>query len=423
MFKLTKAQIEANRLLGSSAKHVLLFGGSRSGKTFLLVRALVIRALKAPRTRHIIFRLHLNHIRASIYQDTLPKVLSLCFPDLPVTWNTQEMSVKFHNGSMIMLGGLDDKQRVEKILGLEFSTIYFNESSQIPYQSVQVAMTRLAQKSSLTNKLYYDANPPSTSHWLYKLFIKHQNPVDNKEVKNPDAYVTMRINPQDNVENISSDYIETTLKSLSSREQERFLYGNWTSDNPGALWTRDVIDRSRLLNSKGFSYDRIVVGVDPAVSSNASSDLTGISVCGSLPTGHYHVLADLSLKGTVQDWGNAVVSAYHTFKADRVVAEVNQGGDLVENLIRQIDRNVPYKGVHATRGKAVRAEPISALYEQGRVHHIGALESLEEEMLSWNPSDTAVKSPDRVDALVWALTELIGAPAAGRFVIQGVERR
>jgi len=422
-FKKTAMQEKALHLLAQPAKHTLLVGGSRSGKTFALVYAIIIRALKEPRTRHAIFRLHNNHIRASVLNDTLPKVLQLCFPNLPVTINTVDMTVKLHNGSMIVMAGLDDKTRVERILGQEFSTIMFNEVSQIPYQSVQIAMTRLAQKSGLATRAYYDMNPTSTSHWAYKLFVNKQNPVNNKPLRNPDNYSYIQLNPSDNLDNIAPDYIENTLKSLSSREQERFLYGRWTSDNPNALWTRASIDRYRLMSNKGRAYDRIVVGVDPAVSNKENSDITGIVVVGVRTDGHYDVLGDYSTRGTVQVWGEAVIAAYHAHKADRIIGEVNQGGDLVEALLRNIDRGVPYKGVHATRGKAVRAEPISALYEQGKVHHTGVLDELEEELLSFNPKDPNQKSPDRMDALCWAITELMSGPQSGRFVIDGIERR
>ena len=163
-FKLTAKQSEAVKILAGAARYIMLFGGSRSGKTFLAVRALVIRASKV-KSRHCIPRLNFNHIKTSIWLDTLPKVFRTCFPDLPVTWNKTDYYVTLPNGSEIWCAGLDDEKRVEKILGKEYSTLYFNECSQIPYTSIQIALTRLAEKNDLTKKAYFDQNPPGKKHW------------------------------------------------------------------------------------------------------------------------------------------------------------------------------------------------------------------------------------------------------------------
>ncbi len=156
--------MEAVKILSSDARHIMLFGGSRSGKTFLAVRSLIIRASKE-KSRHAILRLNFNHIKTSIWLDTLPKVLKVSFPDLAVEWNKTDYYVTLPNGSEIWCAGLDDEKRVEKILGKEYSTLYFNECSQIPYKSIQVALTRLAEKNKLKKKAYYDQNPPGKKHW------------------------------------------------------------------------------------------------------------------------------------------------------------------------------------------------------------------------------------------------------------------
>lgn len=154
---------------------------------------------------------------------------------------------------------------------------------------------------------------------------------------------------------------------------------------------------------------RVVIGVDPAVTSGENADLTGIVVAGKGVDGNWYVLEDLSCRLTPEGWARRVVNAYHAFKADRIIAEVNNGGELVEAVIRTVDRNVSYKSIHASRGKRVRAEPISSLYEQGRVFHIKPLPELEDQMCNYVPDDYD-GSPDRVDALVWAMTELSGGP-------------
>jgi len=152
--------------------------------------------------------------------------------------------------------------------------------------------------------------------------------------------------------------------------------------------------------------ERIVVAIDPATTSGEDADETGIVVAGRGVDGDAYVLRDLSCRLSSNGWANRAINAYREFHADRIIAEVNNGGDLVADVIRVIDRNVSFKAVHASRGKVVRAEPISSLYEQKRVHHIGVFGELETQMCSFVP-DKLDGSPDRVDALVWALTDLM----------------
>ncbi|PYD77699.1 DNA packaging protein, partial [Komagataeibacter oboediens] len=224
--KLNPAQQEANRLLGSPATHILLRGGSRSGKTFLLIRALVIRAAKAPGTRHGIFRHRFNALKHSIIGDTFPKVMRLCFPDVPYNLNRTDWYVTLPNGSEILFHGLDSSDRTEKILGLEFATVYLNEASQIGYGARNMLLTRLAQKSDLRVKEYIDANPPTTSHWLYSLFERHVEPKSGEPLPDPADYATMQINPDSNRANLSPEYLKQ-LESLPEKERQRFLFGNY----------------------------------------------------------------------------------------------------------------------------------------------------------------------------------------------------
>lgn len=181
------------------------------------------------------------------------------------------------------------------------------------------------------------------------------------------------------------------------------------ADLPQALWSRAQIERDRLRHSAP-DMRRVIVAVDPAVSAKSGSDETGIIVAGLGTDGHGYVLADLSGKYTPLGWARAVVQAYYDFQADRVVAEVNQGGDLVESTLRSIDPDISYKAVRASRGKVTRAEPVAALDMQGRIHHAGVFARLEDQMCGFDPMQGG-DSPDRVDARVWAMTELLlGAP-------------
>ena len=188
------------------------------------------------------------------------------------------------------------------------------------------------------------------------------------------------------------------------------LSGEVLEDNPGALWNQTRIDELRVTEAPEMR--RIVVAIDPAVTSTDTSDETGIIVGGLGIDGHGYVLADLSKQTSPDHWARIAVMAYRTFQADRIVAEVNNGGELVEMVIRTVDANVSYSAVHASHGKYTRAEPVAALYEQGKIHHVGYHPELEDQQCDYDPNVTK-KSPDRMDALVWCFTNLMLEFGAG----------
>ena len=225
-----------------------------------------------------------------------------------------------------------------------------------------------------------------------------------KDLMKRDSTIVTRGSTFDNAENLSqSALVEMQARYAGTRLGQQELYGAVLDDNPGALWTRSSIEAARVTQIPPLM--RVVVGIDPAVTSGDDSDFTGIVAAGMSSDGHYYILADDTMKATPQEWATKAVSTFELHKADRIIAETNNGGDLVVHLFQQVNPSVPVKKVTATRGKAVRAEPIAALYEQGRVHHLGYFSELEDEMCEWQPG-VSLKSPDRMDALVWALTEL-----------------
>lgn len=436
--QLTAKQREANRLLAGPARNVMLRGGSRSGKTFILVRALVQRAINAPASRHVIFRFRFNHAKTSVWSDTLPKVLSLCFPALHVRFDKTDFYAELPNGSQIWIAGLDDKERVEKILGQEYATLYFNESSQIPWASVETAMSRLAQKgalapeiakatgrSHLALKAYFDCNPPSKLHWSYSLFRAKLKPGTKEALPDPDAYAEMRVNPADNAENLPAEYFDV-LASMSAAKRLRFEAGEWASEVSGALWALEDraapdgklmpgIDSQRIDIKDKPQMQRIVVAVDPSgTRGDGGGDDIGIVVAGLGVDGRGYVIEDGTCQMSPEGWGRRAVDLYHRHGADRIVGERNYGGDMVRFTVATADRRAAFKEVTASRGKVVRAEPVSALYEQGKVSHVGNFPDLEDQMCNFTPSGyVGEASPDRADALVWALTELMVQPVGG----------
>jgi phage terminase large subunit-like protein len=205
----------------------------------------------------------------------------------------------------------------------------------------------------------------------------------------------------------------------NTRQGRQELMGEMLLDVPGALWTRKMMEDARV-ESGPTAFRRIVVAIDPAGSSNKNSDETGIIVAGIDPTGIGYVLADLSGKYSPDAWARKAVSAYKGWRADRIVAEKNFGGDMVMSTIKAVDPAGPVKMVTATRGKMIRAEPVSAFYEQGRVKHLGNLSALEDQLCEWDPAENG-PSPDRLDALVWCLTELMSTRPPMRISQEALE--
>lgn len=427
-FKLTDKQQEAQAVLASDATHICLFGGSRSGKTFLLVRNIVMRALKAPNSRHAIFRFRFNAIKASIIMDTFPKVMANAYPGVPYELNKTDFFAQFANGSQLWFGGLDDKERTEKILGMEFVTIYYNEASQIPYSSIELSITRLAQKASqivdgmdgveLKPRCYYDLNPPSKAHWSYIKFIEKRDIETKKPLQHPEDYANFQINPVDNQQNLSKTYLDT-LKAMSARSKKRFLYGEFADATPGALFNFDDIEKWRMYDgSKLPQLLRVIVGVDPSGADdtdNVENDAIGIVIGGLGIDGKVYLLEDCTVVAGPATWGRVATGAYDRHQANCVVGEMNFGGAMVRHVIQTSRAHTPFKAVTASRGKSIRAEPFSALYEQGRVVHVGHFPELEDEMTAFNTTGyLGAGSPNRADAWFWVLAELFSGIVAPR---------
>lgn len=231
-----------------------------------------------------------------------------------------------------------------------------------------------------------------------------------KLLKDPSCRVT-RGSTYDNKANLSEAFLTEIVQLYEgTRLGRQELYAEVLEDNPGALWKRDMIDGDgHRVTEAPADMIKIVVALDPTMTHGAEANEAGISVAGSVMQSnklHAYVLADWTLKASPDGWARKAIEAYHTYKADHITYEANQGGELVEHTLRTIDPNIPIKKVWASRGKYVRAEPVSALYEQARVHHVGHLPKLEDEMCTWDP-EANMPSPNRLDALVYSITDLL----------------
>lgn len=392
--KKTEKQKELIRLIGKY-ETTLAEGGSRSGKTFGILYAMNVRAIIQP-CDQLITRFRFSHAKQAICYQTMPKLLNAMGIKGVVNLNKTDWFYEYPNGSTIWIGGLDDKERSEKILGNEYATIFLNETSQISFDSYEMIRTRLNAPKGMRGKMILDYNPPSIQHWGYKIFHQRKFP-DGRDVPEDD-FKKILMNPTDNAENLSDGYIKT-LESLSETKRRRFLEGAYSLDS-GSLWRRAWIKYESELPD----FDRVVVGVDPAGTVNG--DEVGIIVAG-MKGQEFWILDDYSCHGTPSEWSAEVASAYDKWRADVVLAEKNYGGDMVEHTIKTANPTLNVRLINSSRGKIVRAEPISALYEQGKVFHRIPFLALEDEYCIYAPG--ADFSPGRLDAAVFCLTELSGA--------------
>ncbi len=409
LYERTPKQVLQAEMVFGPARHCLAYGGSRSGKTFGFCQLIAQRALEAPASRHLIARLHNIDVRQSVMLDKWPKMMRVCYPDVDYQVHKADQFAALPDGSEVWFGGLDDKDRVDKILGKEFATVYPNEASQVAFETIVTLRSRLAQAcrrrdgSLLPLKGLYDLNPTGRNHWTYQEFIDLVRPGDRSPL-DPATRDHLVMNPQDNP-HLPPEYL-AELDDMPERQRKRFRDGKYLTEVPGTLWPLDRVEALRV--SKLPNIVRVVIGVDPSGSDGAGGDSQGIIVVALGDDGHGYVLADLSCRESPAGWAAIVAKAANYFGADRVIAEANYGGAMVEAVLRGAAPNLPVKLVHASRGKHVRAEPVAAIYEKGNAHHVGAFPELEEQMGMFTTAGyQGGGSPDRADALVWGLTELM----------------
>lgn len=298
----------------------------------------------------------------------------------------------FQNGAVATLFGGNSPERLR---GPQFDLVWIDEFAKFKNPDELFDQMMMGLRLGVHPKCLITTTPRPT-------------PILEKLMKDPKTIVT-RGSTFDNAANLADSYI-AQMKSTyaATRLGAQELYAEILTEREGALWNRSLI---RYQTPADENWRRIVIAIDPATTHHDQSDETGIMVVGLHDDGFVYVLEDLSGRLPPTEWGMRVTEAYWRYKADRVVAEVNKGGDLVERVVKSIDPHVSYKAVRATRGKVVRAEPVASLYEQGKVFHIRPLTLLEQQICDYIPHRTA-KSPDRMDALVWAITDLLLAREA-----------
>jgi hypothetical protein len=326
----------------SNNKFHLFYGGAGSGKSWLIMFIVILRALRAPNSRHAIFRLTRSSCEQTLFKKTLLEVLEVGFPGLlpqlheRKAFNYTDMQVTLSNGSMLFFNGLDEN-RLTKVLGDEFNTVWVNECNEdgLSYATVNVLLNRLraVRKTEdgkiLKNKMFFDCNPRFYSDWEYKVFKLGINPEDGDAIPRPEQWVSCKLNTQSNQANLSADYLDN-LQLMGAKDRRRYMEGEWSDENQHALFTEKMFVEHRipkprniltpaetlayLRDEQGIQLDRITIAADPAVTADPKSDLTGLTVQG-IQLGddgieHAYVLEDLSGRYTPDAACQTIEQAY-----------------------------------------------------------------------------------------------------------------
>jgi PBSX family phage terminase large subunit len=261
IFKPTAVQKKALSVIKGGAKHILLFGGSRSGKTTVLVMVVIFRALRFSYSRHLICRYRAKDARSSVLRETLLPALDKTIGSSGYSYLAHENMVTLYNGSEIWIGGLGDREQADKILGHEYCTIYFNEISQLSYSAVTTAYSRLAMNvPGCRNLFLYDCNPGSPLHWAYTIFVRKKS-ISGEPLVKPELYTSLLLNPKDNQEHLPADYISDILDALPEKQRARFRDGDWVKSE-GTIYAS--FDESMIITPKDLpdTFERFASGQD-----------------------------------------------------------------------------------------------------------------------------------------------------------------
>lgn len=315
-------------------------------------------------------------------------LLSVFPPHEVPLYEPSKRRITFHTGAIATTYSADEPERLR---GPQHDCAWVDELGAYKYPQEALDMLLFGLRLGLDPRLIVTTTP--------------KNIPAVKDLVKDETTTTTRGSTYENKANLAKPFLKTIIdKYEDTRLGRQEIHAEILEDAEGALWNRAMLEGNRI--KKAPELVRIVVGIDPAVSNNKKSNETGIVVAALGDDGHGYVLDDRSIKGSPAEWAQRAVDVYHEYEADRLVPEVNQGGDLVSHTIRTIDDKVAIKPVRASKGKQARAEPIAALYEQGKIHHVGYFAALEDQLTTWEPNSGAA-SPDRLDALCWALTELM----------------
>jgi len=382
-------------------RYFMVSGGRASAKSYA-VADFIVRLTYEPDHVILFTRYTMKSAEISIIPEFLHKIkVRNLHNDFEISKDSINNKI---TKSRIIFRGIKTSEGIQtanlkSIEGL--TTWVIDEAEEIPSEEVFDNIDESIRHKFKQNRVIFVLNPSKVTHWIYKRFFQ-TIPYGFCGVQNNVVYIHTTF--LENAINLSKSFLITAKKTEKEnplKYKHRYL-GYWQTETANALWSASDI----VIKQAPADLHRILVSIDPAITSNSNSDETGIVVVGKDSLGNGYVLADLSGTYKPEQWAKRALQAYEVHKADAIVVEVNQGGEMVSSTIRQFDRTVKIITVNATRGKRLRAEPVSALYNQGKVFHVKHFEKLEEQMLSWD-FEANERSPDRIDALVHGLTKLL----------------
>jgi len=381
-----------NAYYNTTKKYIIVEGGRGSGKSLQLGALCILTAMKNPNARILAVRGTQNKISESSLQ-IIKDVIDMM--GVASYFNITEHTLSCKNGSTFLFYGAKSYLSFKSLQGINL--VWIDEATELSKIAWDVLIPTIREDNS---RFLISFNPEFETDDVYNSFITHKR----------DSAIVIQMIYTDNP--FFPKTLRLEMEYDKANNYNKYLHiweGQLIKETEGALWTMELIKYLADDIVDNFSIndlERIIVAVDPSVTSNLTSDSCGIIIVGKYKDkDRYIVLDDLTRIATPNEWADLAILSYDKYKADRIVAEVNQGGDLVQTIIQNKRKNISYKGVHASRGKIVRAEPILALYEQGKVDHIRKFTNLEYEMVTFSGISTD-KSPNSLDALVWGLTFL-----------------
>lgn len=410
-------------------RYYVMTGGRASGKSFALSAGVGTELFSLPKKKNILYlRQTLVSANISIIPEFFKRIEEMGYSQYAKMGKTEIANL--FSGSRIFFRGIQtsrgsNEANLKSVSNV--STVYVDEAQELVDEDVFDRIDLSLRDLEVNNRVVLSLNPTSVDHWMYRRFFR-------------DAGVDDEFNGiRGNVCYIHTDYRDNAhlpdgyramaeeMRAKDLEKYENIWLGRWRRNKEGALWRAETMIEPFRLPAESLggildTLDRIVIAIDPAVTGQkGKSDETGIVAVGRRNHGagggcEYYVLGDFSLTGTPNEWARLVSAKFKELSADRVIGEVNNGGDLIETVIRNYDRGVSYASVRASRGKIVRAEPISELYERGLVHHVGYFPEMERQMCEYT-GEVGEKSPDRMDALVWGLTDLSRGNGGGGLIL------
>lgn len=384
----------------------ILTGGRASGKSYVAPLAILNQVLEDNKVTCLFSRFTMIAASDSIIPEFNSRISEL---NQEGYFRSAHNNIYCTNGNKILFRGLKTSSgnQTAKLKSIEGLNIFvLDEAEEWDTEEDYDIIEGSIREKDTINWILIIMNPSHINHWIYRRFFKPNNiPQEFTGIKNGIQFIHTTY--LDNLDNLSDDYLKMIEETKQSNIQKyNHLYrGHWIDENQNALWRMKWIDSQRVYN-KPHTMKRIVVSVDPAISKNINSDETGIVTVGIDPYGKGYVLSDKSGIYSPQEWAKKAVDEYNRWEADAIVAEKNQGGDMVKFTLQSIQANVPVRLVHASKGKILRAEPVSSLYEEGKVSHVGHFPECEDEMVTYT-GEPGEKSPNRLDALVHGLTEVM----------------